>query len=66
MRLRGLDGIDLLSEIDQGTAVGADDKMSEHLLLLVWGERVLGEGAELFRVWMVPGLEEIVHLATGS
>jgi hypothetical protein len=54
-----------LDEIDQGAAVGAGGKMGEHLLLFVRGERVLGEGAELVRVWMVPGLEDIVHLATG-
>jgi hypothetical protein len=66
MRLVRLDGVSLLDEIDQSAAVEADGKMGEHLLLFVRGERVLGEGAELVRVWMVPGLEDIVHLATGS
>jgi hypothetical protein len=56
----------LLREVDQGAAVGAGGKMGEHLLLFVRGERALGEGAELVRVWMVPGLEEIVHLAAGN
>lgn len=61
----GLDGIDLLGEIDAVTAVSAGIEMREHLLLLVVGQRMVGEGAELLRVWMVSGLEEVVHLVAG-
>jgi hypothetical protein len=63
--LRGLDGIDLLGEIDAVTAVAAGIEMREHLLLLMGGQRVVSEGAELLRVWMVPGLEEAIHLVAG-
>jgi hypothetical protein len=35
--------------------------MCECLLVFVRGERVLNEGIELVRVWMVPALEEIAH-----
>ena len=58
-------GIDLLGEIDAVTAVAAAVQMCEHLLLLMRGQRVVSEGAELLRVWMVPGLEEAVHLVAG-
>jgi hypothetical protein len=60
--LLGCDGIDLLDEIDAAAAVAAGGEVREHLLSLVGRQRVVGEGAELFRVWMVPGLEEAAHL----
>jgi len=55
----------LLSEIDQGAAVGAGGKMGEHLLLLVCRQHVFDESVEMVRVWMMSGLEEMVHLAVG-
>jgi hypothetical protein len=35
--------------------------MRQSLLALVLGQRVLDESADLVRVWMMPGLEEIAH-----
>ena len=39
----------------------ANGQMRERLLLLMLGQRVLDEGVELVRVWMLPGLEKFAH-----
>jgi hypothetical protein len=39
----------------------ANGQMSECLLLLMYGQRVLDEGVELVRVWMLSGLEKFAH-----
>jgi len=48
-------------ERDDGAAVCADGQVGEGLLVLVGRQGVLGEGAELVRVWMMPGLERFGH-----
>ena len=46
---------------DDGTAVRANGKVRERLLLQMRRQSVFDEGAELIRVWMLPGLEEFAH-----
>jgi hypothetical protein len=46
---------------DDLPAIGADGEVGEGLLALVRGQGALDEGAELVRVWMMPGLEEFAH-----
>jgi hypothetical protein len=40
--------------------------MGEGLLLLVRRQSVLDEGAELIRVWMLPGLEKVAHILSDA
>jgi hypothetical protein len=47
---------------NHGAALLARGEMVEHLLAIVRGERVLDEGADLVRVWMVSGLERLTHM----
>ena len=42
-------------------AVRAKGEMRECLLLLMRGQGVFDEGAELVRVWMLPGLKNFAH-----
>lgn len=42
-------------------AVRANGEMRECLLLLMRGQGVFDEGAELVRVWMLPGLKNFAH-----
>ena len=48
-------------ERDDAAAVRTGSKVGERLLVLVGRQNVLDEGAELVRVWMMPGLEEVAH-----
>ena len=53
-------------ERDDGAAVGADGEMGQRLLALVSWQSVLDEGAELVRVWMLPGLDVFAHGRSNS
>jgi hypothetical protein len=50
------DGGGLLGEVDEVAAVGAGGEVGEGLLLLVRGQGVLDEGAELLWPWMWVGV----------
>jgi hypothetical protein len=51
---------------DNLTALVAHSEVVEHLLSLVRGEGLLKEGADLVRVWVVPGLEMLAHAVSGG
>src|SRR5580700_2594619 len=40
--------------------------MGERLFLLMRRQNVFNEGAELIRVWMLPGLEEFAHILSDA
>jgi hypothetical protein len=40
--------------------------MGERLLLLVRRQSVFDEGAELIRVWVLPGLEKFAHILSDA
>jgi hypothetical protein len=46
---------------DKDAALRADGEMVEQPLPLMRGQRTLHEGADLVRVWMLPGLEIFAH-----
>jgi hypothetical protein len=51
---------------DDAAAMGANGQMGERRLLLVGGQRVFDERAELIRVWMLPELEKLAHVLSDA
>jgi hypothetical protein len=64
-RLRGLCLFNFgQGECNNGAALTAHGEMVEHLLAFVRGQSMFDEGADLVRVWMVPGLERLTHIGS--
>jgi hypothetical protein len=60
VRVRGLGG-GRQRERDNGATCGTAGEVGERPLALMRRQRVLNEGVELVRIWMVPGLVEFAH-----
>ena len=53
-------------ERHNAAAIGTDREMSECLLVLVHGQSVLSEGAQLIRIGMLSGLEKVAHVRSDA